>query len=84
MPGEHQFLTATDVAETLKVDVRVVWGLLKSGELRGFQVGGRKMWRIEASALDDYIQRQYDRAAQTLARDAVTARPAPRSPSTAE
>lgn len=84
MPGEHQFLTATDVAETLKVDVRVVWGLLKSGELRGFQVGGRKMWRIEASALDDYIQRQYDRAAQTLTGDAVTARSEPRSPSTAD
>ncbi|MET1133678.1 MAG: helix-turn-helix domain-containing protein [Aeromicrobium sp.] len=61
MASEHQFLTANDVAETLKVDVRVVWGLLKSGELRGFQVGGRKMWRIEASALEDYIARQYER-----------------------
>ena len=61
MAPEHQFLTANDVAETLKVDVRVVWGLLKSGELRGFQVGGRKMWRVEASALEDYIARQYAR-----------------------
>ncbi len=84
MAPEHQFLTATDVAETLKVDVRVVWGLLKTGELRGFQVGGRKMWRIEASALDDYIQRQYDRAARSLADDTVTARPEQRSPSTAD
>ncbi|MBA4608368.1 MULTISPECIES: helix-turn-helix domain-containing protein [Aeromicrobium] len=64
MAPQHQFLTANDVAETLKVDVRVVWGLLKSGELRGFQVGGRKMWRIEASALEDYIARQYERTAR--------------------
>lgn len=84
MAAEHQFLTATDVAETLKVDVRVVWGLLKSGELRGFQVGGRKMWRIEASALDDYIQRQYERAEQSLAQDSVTARPERRSTPTAD
>lgn len=83
MPAEHQFLTATDVAEMLKVDVRVVWGLLKSGELRGFQVGGRKMWRIEASALDDYIQRQYDRAARDLDQSLNTPS-TPQSPSTAD
>ena len=83
MPAEHQFLTATDVAEMLKVDVRVVWGLLKSGELRGFQVGGRKMWRIEASALDDYIQRQYDRAARDLDQS-LNAPSTPQSPSTAD
>jgi len=83
MAAEHQFLTATDVAEMLKVDVRVVWGLLKSGELRGFQVGGRKMWRIEASALDDYIQRQYERAARDLD-ESLNAPSAPRSPSTAD
>lgn len=81
MAPEHQFLTANDVAETLKVDVRVVWGLLKSGELRGFQVGGRKMWRIEASALEDYIARQYERTARETS---VNAAREPRSMPTAD
>ena len=81
MAPEHDLLTATDVADTLKVDVRVVWGLLKSGELRGFQVGGRKMWRIEASALEDYIARQYERTARETS---VNAAPEPRSTPTAD
>jgi len=81
MAPEHHFLTANDVAETLKVDVRVVWGLLKSGELRGFQVGGRKMWRIEAGALEDYIARQYERTARETS---VNAAPEPRSTPTAD
>jgi len=81
MAPEHDLLTATDVADTLKVDVRVVWGLLKSGELRGFQVGGRKMWRIEASALEDYIARQYERTARETS---INAAPEPRSTPTAD
>lgn len=84
MAPEHQFLTATDVAETLKVDVRVVWSLLKSGELRGFQVGGRKMWRIETSALEDYIARQYERTAQITGQPSVTSPSEQRSSSTAD
>lgn len=83
MASEHQFLTATDVAETLKVDVRVVWGLLKSGELRGFQVGGRKMWRIDPSELDDYVARQYERAAEATTNPSVTSETQQRSTSTA-
>ncbi len=80
MAPEHDFLTAPDVAETLKVDVRVVWGLLKSGELRGIQVGPRKLWRIEARDLEDYLARQYERTAQAT----VTARAERQSTSTAD
>jgi len=84
MAPEHDFLTANDFAETLKVDVRVVWNLLKSGELRGIQVGGRKLWRIEASALEDYIAAQYEATARAAGRDEITARPTPRSTTTAD
>jgi len=54
-----RFLTLADVAEVLNVTSRQVYSLLRSGELRGIQLGKRGIWRIEAVELEDYIQRQY-------------------------
>lgn len=62
MPTARRFVTVNDVAEVLNVTVRQVYGLLNSGELRGIQVGGRGIWRIEEAELDRYIERQYDEA----------------------
>ncbi|EFQ82683.1 DNA binding domain, excisionase family [Aeromicrobium marinum DSM 15272] len=56
-----RFLTLADVAEVLNVTVRQVYSLVRSGDLRGIQIGGRGQWRIEQVELEDYIQRQYDR-----------------------
>ena len=41
--------------------VRQAYALVRSGDLRGIQVGGRGQWRIENSELEDYIERQYAR-----------------------
>lgn len=60
--GSPRFLTVADVAETLNVTVRQVYALVRTGDLRGIQVGGRGQWRIEAVELESYIQRQYERA----------------------
>jgi excisionase family DNA binding protein len=49
------------VAEELAVSVAQVRVLVRSGELRAIQVGGRNQWRVEASALEEYIQEQYAR-----------------------
>jgi excisionase family DNA binding protein len=57
--GQQRFLKLTDVAEILNVTSRQVYALVRSGDLRGIQVGGRQQWRVEASELEDYIQRQY-------------------------
>jgi hypothetical protein len=35
--------------------------LVRSGDLRGIQVGGRNQWRVEDVELEDYIKRQYER-----------------------
>lgn len=59
-----RFLTLADVAEELNVTVRQVYALVRSGELRGIQIGGRGQWRVEKSELESYIQRQYERADQ--------------------
>ncbi|HUQ00613.1 MAG TPA: helix-turn-helix domain-containing protein [Aeromicrobium sp.] len=57
--GQPRFLKLTDVAEVLNVTTRQVYALVRSGDLRGIQVGGRNQWRIEDVELEDYIQRQY-------------------------
>lgn len=57
-----RFLTLADVAEVLNVTVRQVYALVRSGELRGIQIGGRGQWRVENDQLEAYIARQYARA----------------------
>jgi len=62
-----RFLTLADVAEVLNVTVRQVYALVRTGDLRGIQIGGRGQWRIESVELEQYIQRQYERSDQLLA-----------------
>jgi excisionase family DNA binding protein len=63
MPADlPRFLTLTDVADVLNVTSRQVYALVRTGDLRGIQIGGRGQWRVEAVELEDYIQRQYARA----------------------
>ncbi|WP_442880838.1 helix-turn-helix domain-containing protein [Aeromicrobium sp.] len=71
-PLTPRFLTLADVAEVLNVTVRQVYALVRSGDLRGIQIGGRGQWRIEAVELEDYISRQYARADNLDHADDVT------------
>lgn len=52
-----RILTLADVAEILGVTVPTARGLVRRGEIQGFQVGGRGIWRVEESELDAYVQR---------------------------
>lgn len=61
---QPRFLTLIDVAEILNVTARQVYALVRTGELRGIQIGGRGIWRIEDHELEKYIQRQYERIDQ--------------------
>jgi excisionase family DNA binding protein len=54
-----RFLTLTDVAETLNVSMAQVKALVRSGDLPAIKIGGRGAWRVEASVLEEYIQRLY-------------------------
>ena len=65
MAAGPRFLTLPDVAEILNTSLAQVTALVKRGELRGIQIGGRGQWRVETSELEDFIQRMY---AQTEAR----------------
>lgn len=64
---KRRFLTVEQVAEELNVGIPIVRALLKkSGELRGFQVGGRGIWRIGVADLEDFIRQAYRRTAEKL------------------
>lgn len=54
-----RFLTIEQVAEELNVGLPTVRMLLRSGELRGLQIGGRGLWRIGTQDLEDYIEGAY-------------------------
>ncbi|MCL3862660.1 helix-turn-helix domain-containing protein [Actinotalea sp. K2] len=72
-----RFLTLADVTEILNISSPQAYALVRSGELPAIQIGGRGIWRVEASELETYIQRMY---AQSRARAEVD-RPQDDSPS---
>jgi excisionase family DNA binding protein len=55
-----RFLTLADVQEVLNITAQQAYSLVRSGDLPAIQVGGRGQWRVEASELEAYIQRQYE------------------------
>lgn len=70
-----RFLQLSDVAEVLNISASQTYALVRSGELPAIKVGGRGQWRVEASALEEYIQRCYSQTrafvdAHPLGRDA--------------
>lgn len=69
---KRRFLTVEQVAEELNVGIPIVRALLKSGELRGFQIGGRGIWRIGRADVEDYISQAYRRTAERVAAGEVT------------
>lgn len=66
-PTQPRFLTLAQVAEELNVKHSLVQGLIRTGELRAFQIGGRGMWRIGREDVEDYIEEAYRRTAERIA-----------------
>lgn len=58
MPAPR-FLQLSDVADVLNISASQAYALVRSGELPAIKVGGRGQWRVESSALEEYIQRCY-------------------------
>lgn len=63
----RRFLTVEQVAEELNVSPVQMRALVKTGELRAIQVGGRGMWRIGVKDLEDFIEEAYRKAAERIA-----------------
>lgn len=60
-------LTLDQVKEVLNVNTPLVYALVRSGELRAAQFGGRGVWRVREDDLLAYIDGAYDRTAQRIA-----------------
>jgi excisionase family DNA binding protein len=60
MAQSPRFLTLADVAEVLNTSSAQVYALVRRGELPAIKIGGRGQWRVEASALETFIQQMYD------------------------
>ena len=56
---EPRFLQLSDVAEVLNISSSQTYALVRSGELPAIKIGGRGQWRVERTALEDYISRCY-------------------------
>lgn len=54
-----RFLRLDDVAEELNTSASQAYALVRSGDLPAIKIGGRGQWRVEASALEDFIQQMY-------------------------
>lgn len=52
-------LTLDQVKEVLNVNTPLVYALVRSGELRAAQCGGRRVWQVSESDLADYLERAY-------------------------
>ena len=57
--GGPRFLTLADVAEVLNTSSAQVYAMVRRGELEAIRIGGRGQWRVEATKLEEYIQRAY-------------------------
>ena len=61
-----RFLTLPDVAEILNISASQTYALVRSGDLKGIQIGGRNQWRVERVKLEEFIEEAYRRTAQQL------------------
>lgn len=67
-----RFLTLADVAETLNISASQAYALVRTGDLPAIKVGGRGQWRVEKTALEDYIARMYEQTRSFIEQNPAT------------
>lgn len=50
-----EYLTPKEVMDLLYIGKNTLYGLLNSGELKGFRVG--KLWRVSKTRLKEYVEK---------------------------
>jgi excisionase family DNA binding protein len=50
-----RFLTIEQVSLELATTKSQIYALLRSGDLKGIQIGGRNQWRVERIKLEDFL-----------------------------
>ncbi|WP_426996296.1 helix-turn-helix domain-containing protein [Pseudarthrobacter sp. N5] len=67
-----RFLSVEQAAQELNVSDAAIRSLLRSGELRGLQIGRRGQWRTGIDDLQSYIDESYRKVADKIARGEFT------------
>jgi excisionase family DNA binding protein len=57
----RRFLTVADAADVLATSQVQIMAMIRRGELRAIQIGGRGQWRVEVAELENYIADAYKR-----------------------
>jgi excisionase family DNA binding protein len=57
---DPRFLRLSDVADVLNISESQTYALVRSGDLAAIKIGGRGQWRVERTALENYIIRMYE------------------------
>src|SRR6478609_4769351 len=57
-PPSPRFLTIEQVSLELATSKSQIYALLRSGDLKGIQIGGRGQWRIERVKLEEYLSQE--------------------------
>ena len=66
-----RFISVETVATELAISNSQVYTLLRSGDLPAIQVGPKRVWRIERTKLEEYIEQQYAAARDAVAKGQV-------------
>jgi len=62
-----RMLTLEQVEEILNLGKPLVYTLVRNGELRAAQFGGRGVWRVREDDLEAYIDAAYEKTAERIA-----------------
>ena len=54
------------MGDILNISASQTYSLVRSSDLRGYRIGGRNQWRVERSALEEYIAEAYRRSSEVL------------------
>jgi excisionase family DNA binding protein len=65
-----RFLKLEDVAEELNISMAQTYALVRSGTLAAIKIGGRGQWRVERTALEQYVAQAYADTAAFIASSA--------------
>lgn len=64
MMSRPQVVPLEYVMEELSISKPQAYALVRTGDLRAIQVGGRGQWRIDLAEIEAYIQRAYGETAK--------------------
>lgn len=70
-----RMLTLAQVKEILNVGMPTIYALLASQDLRGVQLGGRRVWRVSEDDLAAYLERAYKETQDRITAGTMEAAP---------